>query len=337
MRKFIKNLLLISVLILSSAALFADDWYICFGSYDSKTDAEARTKTLNDNNIPSTMTEFVKLDGSKFYRVFFTERQKDQPMAEFIKKVLSSSPETKDIIDNNIWVTGISQTSYVASKVDPSKRILIIKDSDSGSPISDANVKIDNKWDVTTNREGKAELPNEITDGEHSIYVTKGNEYVPTTSTFYVTNGEISSAPQISIPKTVDYSRIKIVLDWGETPLDLDSHIFSNSYHVYYSNKNEGNLNLDRDDTDSYGPETITIHDPNSSDTYKYYIFNYSDGSNPSSDRLSNSGAQITVIFDNEYKGTFKIKPNQTGLWWHVFDVVNKNQLVIYDTVSNEL
>lgn len=324
------------IFLLMAAFCFAEDWYICLGSYENKTEAELRMRMLEENKIPVQMTEFVKTDGTKFYRVFFSEKLENQKIAEFVKNLLSTDPQSKDLIDGNIWLTSISQTPYVASSVDPAKRILIIKDSDSGNPIADANIKIDNRWDISTDANGKATVPNEVADGEHVIIVTRGSEYVPTTSSFILLNGEIISAPQISIPKSVDYNRIKIVLDWGENPLDLDSHVFSNDYHIYFSNKNDGNINLDRDDTDSYGPETITIQDPDSSDTYKYYIFNYSDGSNPSSDRLSNSGAQVSVIFDNEYVGTFKVQPNQTGLWWHVFDVINKNQIVIYDTVSND-
>lgn len=334
LKKIIASLIFVS----ASLFLFADDWYICFGSYDSRDEAEDRIKLLAEKDIPSYVTEFVKFDGSRFYRVFFSSKMDNQKTADILKKSFSTSTETKDIIGDNIWVTSITQAKYVApSKGNPEKRILIIKDSDTGAPIVDADVNIDDKWKLKTDDQGKAQVPDTITDGDHSLYVTKGNEYVPTTSSFNIKDGEITSAPQISIPKAVDYNRIKIVLDWGEYPLDLDSHIFSDNHHVFYSHKSSGNLNLDRDDTDSYGPETVTIQDPVPEDTYKYYIHNYSDDGYGDSDRLSNSGAQITLFFDNEYKGTFKVKPNQTGLWWHVFDVINKNQIIVVDTVSNTL
>ncbi len=218
---------------------------------------------------------------------------------------------------------------------DPDKRILIIKDSDTGNPVADANVEIDRKWEIITSHEGKADLPDDVEDGEHSMVVTKGNEYVKTETNFTVEGGEITTPPQISVPKVVDYERIKIVLDWGEYPEDLDSHIYSDDYHVYYSHMNAGNLNLDRDDTTSYGPETVTIRDIDSSELYQYYVFDYTNKNYYYSQEMSNSGAQVRVFYNNDLIATFKITPNQTGIWWHVFDIKNGKEIIKYDTVSN--
>ena len=84
--------------------------------------------------------------------------------------------------------------------------------------------------------EGKAPIPDEVQDGEHKLYVTKGNEYVKTESSFVLSQGEVASTPQISLPKAVDFKRIKIVLDWGEYPSDLDSHVEDSNFHIYFSN-----------------------------------------------------------------------------------------------------
>ncbi len=216
------------------------------------------------------------------------------------------------------------------------KRIIIIKDSDTGSPVSNANVNIDEKWNTLTNESGAVFLPDEVKDGEHTMTVTRGDEYVPTKGMFTVVDSVIPEQPQFSIPKSVDYSRIKIILDWGEYPTDLDSHVICGSHHVYYSNMNEAGINLDRDDTSSYGPETITIQDVKPGVPYEYYVFNYSDrDSGVYGTRLSNSGAQVRVYFDNEYKATYKIQPEQNGITWHVFDIIDGNQIVIHDAVTD--
>ena len=216
------------------------------------------------------------------------------------------------------------------------KRVIIIKDSDTGNPLSNANVNIDEKWDTLTDESGAAHLPDEVKDGEHTMTVTRGDEYVPTKGLFTVVDSVIPEQPQVSIPKAVDYSRIKIILDWGEYPSDLDSHVICGYHHVYYSNMNEAGINLDRDDTTGYGPETITIQDVSPSDLYEYYVFNYSDrDSGAYGTRLSNSGAQVRVYFDNEYKAAYKIQPEQNGITWHVFDIINGNQIVIHDAVTD--
>lgn len=215
------------------------------------------------------------------------------------------------------------------------KRSIVIRDSDTGIPIANADVDIDNTWQMKSDVEGKVNLPDEIQEGEFTISVKKGNEYVQTVENFTVIKGEITTAPQISIPKAVDFERIKIVLDWGEFPWDLDAHVVDGTNHVYFSVKKQGNLELDRDDVNSYGPETITILDPSKDKVYSYYVFDCSNSDNPESSRLSNSKAQVKIYFGNEFVDSFKITPNKKGLTWHVFDVVKGNKIVKKNKISS--
>jgi len=63
----------------------------------------------------------------------------------------------------------------------------------------------------------------------------------------------------------------RFILSWGLEPDDLDSHMWvplgSAYYHIYYVDEGyldqEPYAQLDIDDTDSYGPETITIRKHN--------------------------------------------------------------------------
>lgn len=180
-------------------------------------------------------------------------------------------------------------------------------------------------------------MPNDIGDGDHEMLVTKDGNYVPTSGAFSMSDGKISSTNNVSIPKAVDYQRVKIILDWGEYPSDLDAHVKNERYHVYYSNMSESGIMLDRDDTSSFGPETITIKEPDPNSVFKYYIVNYSDEGDYYSSRLSNSGAKVSVYLNNEYKGTYEVKPNQVGLIWNVFEIINGNEIRVIDTVSNDL
>ena len=214
------------------------------------------------------------------------------------------------------------------------KRSIVIRDSDTGVPIANADVDIDNTWQMKSDTEGKVNLPDEIQEGEFTISVKKGEEYVQTVENFTVVKGEITTAPQISIPKAVDFERIKIVLDWGEFPWDLDAHVVDGTNHVYFSVKKQGNLELDRDDVNSYGPETITILDPSKDKVYSYYVFDCSNSDNPESSRLSYSQAQVKIYFGNEFVESFKITPNKKGITWHVFDVVKGNKIVKKNKIS---
>ena len=81
----------------------------------------------------------------------------------------------------------------------------------------------------------------------------------------------------------VTSTEFRIVLTWGETPRDLDSHLVglddANSvFHIAYYNKVErdtdGNViaSLDVDDVSSYGPETVTIVNARTDATYYYSV-----------------------------------------------------------------
>ncbi len=108
----------------------------------------------------------------------------------------------------------------------------------------------------------------------------------------------------------------RIVLTWGASPSDLDSHLTFGNNHIYYSHKNGGGASLDVDDTSSYGPETVTIDSVSPDSTYSYYIYNYS-----RSGTFSASQAQVKLYFDGTTR-TYNA-PGGTGYYWNVFDIVN--------------
>ena len=323
---------LVVLLLLCSLSLFAQENYVCLGSFKDEDNAKKFVTQLEGYKIPCIISEYKKGDET-FYRVLFSEKYENKDMADLHKSMLRNLPILKELNINEIWCYQKEDTPPVIDE----NRILIIKDSDTGAPITDANVNIDKKWNVKTDNDGKAVLPNDIEDGEHEMIVTKDGSYVPTTGAFSLSDGKISSTNNISIPKEVDYQRVKIILDWGEYPRDLDAHVQNERYHVYYSNMSEPGIMLDRDDTSSFGPETITIKEPDPNSVFKYYIVNFSDRGDYSSSRLSNSGAKVSVYLNNEYKGTYEVKPNQVGLIWNVFEIINGNEIRVIDTVSNDL
>jgi len=118
-----------------------------------------------------------------------------------------------------------------------------------------------------------------------------------------------------------EINEYKIVLEWNNKELDLDSHIICKTNHVYYGNTEEANLSLDVDDTKDYSPEVITIKDPDVKDFYQYYVYNFSDDYPLDNTLLSESGAKVKLYYSNELQYEYEIKPNQKGILWHVFDI----------------
>ena len=343
--------------------LFSEEWKICLGSFKIYSNAESRVELLKEKGISTIIQVYKKNNDELFYRVFYEETLPTKEVALFRKTFLENHPAIKDLGINDIWFIKMPKENPTEIKptekniitknvvaetkpvevppvekeeiIQPEKRTIMIVDCDSGNPIFEANVNIDNAWNIKSDKDGKILLPKEIQDGEHKLIVKKDNDYIQTEQNFTITKGEINSIYQISIPKKVNFDRIKIVLDWGEYPYDLDSHVLDENHHVYYSNMTQGNLELDRDDTSSYGPETITIKNPDPNSVYKYFVHDYSNGDHTSSDELSYSEAQVKVYFDNEFKTSFKITQNQEGITWYVFDIKNGNEIIKKDIISS--
>lgn len=139
---------------------------------------------------------------------------------------------------------------------------------------------------------------------------------------------------------------VKIVLTWGEYPRDEDSHLEGPTsdgerFHVYFADKiyeEDGvrHVDLDWDDTESYGPETTSIYKLVDG-TYKFYVHNWS-GEAP----LVGSGAKVEIYQGSEAKPskTFEIpspEESEDGIFWMVFDMVVENKAVVAINAINKI
>ncbi|MBO5525961.1 MAG: carboxypeptidase regulatory-like domain-containing protein [Clostridia bacterium] len=136
----------------------------------------------------------------------------------------------------------------------------------------------------------------------------------------------------LSNSAAMNANSLRIVLTWGASPSDLDSHLEFGSTHISYSNKTQNNARLDVDDTSAYGPETITISTIASNTTYRYYVHNYSGGGNSV---LSNSGATVTVYLGNSSTPyyTFYV-PSGSGRTWNVFSYNSTTGFTVTNSIS---
>lgn len=141
-------------------------------------------------------------------------------------------------------------------------------------------------------------------------------------------------------PKLAD-NEMRIVLDWGDNPQDEDSHLFTPSgEQVCYYSKQVSGAYLDVDDTDGYGPETVTITNLQNG-VYKYYVADYTHCSSNEvkSTALSGSGATVRVYTRNGLEKTFYVPKNQRGVIWEVFSIRNGKIVPIqryYDSIEDK-
>ena len=133
----------------------------------------------------------------------------------------------------------------------------------------------------------------------------------------------------LPLTPTIAADQIRIVLTWGEVPYDLDSHLAgptasgSGRFHIAfygrtYSHDGTVYADLDRDDTDSYGPEQTTVY-KKSSGTYSYYVHDFSNKARSDSNAMARSGAKVVVYFGDSFR-EFNVPPTAGGTLWHVFD-----------------
>ncbi|GEM_PF-119606 len=115
---------------------------------------------------------------------------------------------------------------------------------------------------------------------------------------------------------------VRVVLNWGENPLDLDSHFSFPDNHVYFEHKQGTDANLDVDDVDSYGPETITLEKKHDGQKYVYAVHDFSDKTVSGSKALSGtSQAKVFVYIGQTLVKTYYVPGGQTGTLWVVFGI----------------
>jgi PKD repeat protein len=144
----------------------------------------------------------------------------------------------------------------------------------------------------------------------------------------------------ISLSPIITGDGMRFVLNWGQDPQDLDSHlrtpeIEGNAYHVYYPSGNQGSATsppyatLDHDVTQSYGPETITIYDFFSG-VYHYYIYKYA-----GEGELITSHAVVQIYNNNGLLHTIQVPTSGTGDYWYLGTINGDNQAItIINTIQ---
>ena len=158
--------------------------------------------------------------------------------------------------------------------------------------------------------------------GAYSLVVS-ATGYSTTTVSLAVDPGE-ADQQTIALSPVLPDGEWRIVLTWGASPTDLDSHLLvptnSGTAHVYWANTGTTAsapfAALDVDDVSSFGPETITVLQEYTG-TYHYYVHNWSGQFGDAA--LVNSGARVDVFKGSSQLASFDVPTTGSGLYWDVF------------------
>ncbi len=126
---------------------------------------------------------------------------------------------------------------------------------------------------------------------------------------------------------------LRVVLTWGDTPKDLDSHIAYPGSHIYWRSRRGADANLDVDDTNGFGPETVTLERKHQGETYVYAVHDYTDRNDPSTSALSASQAKVFVYVGESLVRTYYVPQNQPGNLWTVFRITGEGEFQDINTL----
>ena len=201
----------------------------------------------------------------------------------------------------------------------------------SGKPVNGANVTLKGIGTYTSDRNGKIQFAAPDDPFANITVTISKSGYVKTDFVLELKAGTII-LNRFSISPDIPIRHVRMVLDWGESPRDLDAHFEKkNSYHISYRNKKrtkDGTAMLDRDDTNGFGPETITVTSLDYNGNYEYRVKDYSNR-NRKSDQLSKSGAEVKVYAKGKMMHHFKVPANMNGNTWTVFKIKNSKIILI--------
>lgn len=162
--------------------------------------------------------------------------------------------------------------------------------------------------------------------GMYDVKIRKDG-YIEEDTQVYLAGGSTEEYRDFTISPVLQTGEIRLVLTWGEYPRDLDSYLSGStdsgegvnvSYHSKSARANGNTLaELDVDDMNGYGPETITLYALNG--TYEYYVKDYLE-----TDGMGNSGAQVKIYKGDSLVRTINIG-GDVGNTWYVCTIDHGN------------
>ena len=233
-----------------------------------------------------------------------------------------------------------------------------IVDSVTGEPLKNVRIEVRAGWNhpdqgsivkvLTTNSNGEFRcalysvlgVSVGVKPGEYTLTAQKDG-YTTTSHNITVEANVEKGGQGFSMSPVLDDGEYRIVLSWGASPRDLDSHLIApipgGTYHLYFPHAEANGshaytqyFTLDLDDTSSYGPETTTIKQTMDG-KYYFYVHNWSGESS-----ITTSGAKVDVYHGNSVM-TFNVPLDQgNGLYWNVFVLdTRSNTITPTNTITN--
>lgn len=207
-----------------------------------------------------------------------------------------------------------------------------IIDATTGKNVSDVTL---NFRSGKNNKSGDAVASETSQNGEYAVELAPGDYTVEVIAEGYnseffdlcISDNSTDVEQNFNISPTLFSGEIRFVLEWGSEPNDLDSYLEGRtssgtevSVNYIRLNASDGEkavADLDLDDRDGFGPETITLHETNGKYEYKVHRFS------PFGD-LASSGATVKIYTSSSSEPIVVTVPDGVDSeWWTVCTVEN--------------
>ena len=220
---------------------------------------------------------------------------------------------------------GAADAKTVREKADSSldalddRLTLFFRDAVTGLAISSADVTLEGA-SAATGADGRVSFPlPKVNPDNDSIVVAEFSKkgYVTSKVPLLFRLGMLFES-HYSISPTLPADNLRVVLDWGDEPPDLDAHLIKQgAYHISYRELHDvaGEATLDHDAMEGLGPETITLKHLDPAATFVYFVHDFTDRADKATAKLGRSKAHVSVYGDNRLLRTFEVPPGRGNTW----------------------
>lgn len=252
--------------------------------------------------------------------------------SDYITETIYNVEITEDAITYNVKLNAVTKTSE-KGVAKGTVRDAIVKDE----KLPNAEIKFYrgiNKTDgepvanTVSDENGNYQI--ELEPGNYTA-VVKAADHLESSSNVIIIPKKTKDNQDCTLTPILKEGEIRAILTWGNTPKDLDSHLVGpglngEKFHIYFRDKYyepDGVYDkLDVDDTDGYGPETVSVY-KGLDGTYTYYVHDYTNRNSSDSNLLGLSGAKVTLYIAGRNQPIIYNVPNKKGNLWKVFSIKN--------------
>jgi hypothetical protein len=210
--------------------------------------------------------------------------------------------------------------------------LLSFKDAVDCSPLDGAKVSIGGKQ-LNTEADGSLRLPLDDFDTFDDIkipFTVTKQGYIPFRGELEIMAGSVWNM-RFLLSRGMPIDHVRFVLRWGNRPRDLDLHLTSPDFHISYRNMKSvaAKVDLDRDATNGFGPETITLKQVDPDKTYCLFVHRYS------SEGEITGQAKVDFYQNNELAETITL-PKTSRRYVEVLQI-SSNQVTVFNQPKDRI